>query len=294
MKRVKESQEILRNLGLPPAQRNEMAALTLLALCGIGRKTPWSNASRRSLTVTKGIMEFVGREYRKEYAPNTRETFRRQVLHQFVQAGLVDYNPDKPDLPTNSPRAHYAISEDALLLIRLFGTSEWQSAATAYLARKRALIEVYRGQRVHHNVPVVLADGTRLELSPGEHNVLQAAVITEFGPRFAPGAQLLYVGDTARKDLYVDEGGLSQLEIPISEHWKLADVVLYDSARNWLFLVEAVTSHGPMTPKRVLELKELMRNCRAGLVFVSAFPDFTEFRKHIRAPKTMTLQVNRR
>ena len=111
MTRKDEARDILKALGLPPAQQNEMSALTLLALCGMREADPWQRATRKSLTVTKGIMKFVSDEYSKPYAPNTRETFRCHVLHQLVQASIAEYNPDEPDLPTNSPRAHYASHE---------------------------------------------------------------------------------------------------------------------------------------------------------------------------------------
>ncbi len=114
------------------------------------------------------------------------------------------------------------------------------------------------------------------------HNRVQAAVVEEFAPRFAPGAILLYLGDTAKKSLHMDAGILAGLGIPITEHDKLPDIILYDKQRNWLFLVEVVTSHGPMTPKRVVELRVLLASCKARPIFVSAFPDFTEFRKHLR------------
>lgn len=42
-------------------------------------------------------------------------------------------------------------------------------------------------------------------LSPGPHNRLQVAIIEEFGPRFAPGARVLYVGDAAHKTLHFDD-----------------------------------------------------------------------------------------
>lgn len=77
MDKIQEAQEILRALGLPPAQQNEISALTLLALCGLGPDHPWAKGGRRSLTITKGIMAFVQERYDKTYAPNTRETFRR-------------------------------------------------------------------------------------------------------------------------------------------------------------------------------------------------------------------------
>ncbi|MBU1472992.1 hypothetical protein KKB64_04375 [Patescibacteria group bacterium] len=108
----------------------------------------------------------------------------------------------------------------------------------------------------------------------------QAAVVHEFAPRFAPGSKVLYLGDTAKKNLYVDDKTLADLGIPITEHDKLPDIVLFDSKKKWLFLIEVVTSHGPMSPKRVIELGVMLKNCKVGKVFVTAFPNFTEFRKH--------------
>ena len=98
----------------------------------------------------------------------------------------------------------------------------------------------------------------------------------------APGARLLYVGDTAKKNLYVDRDGLAELGISITDHGKLPDVVFYDAERNWLFLVEAVTSHGPMSPTRIVDLENMLSECSSGAVYVSAFPDFGEFRKHMK------------
>jgi hypothetical protein len=123
MSKIEEAQEILKALGLPAAQQNEMSALTLLALCKVKEPDSWSHASRQSLGVTKGIMTFVAENYSKNYAPNTREIVRRQVLHPFVQGRIADYNPDEQDLPVNSPKAHYALSDVALSVIQKYGTA---------------------------------------------------------------------------------------------------------------------------------------------------------------------------
>jgi len=282
MSKVQEAQKILKALELPPEQQNEMSALTLLALTGVGPKEPWKNAARKSLTVTKGIMAFAATRYRKKYAPNTRETFRRHVLHQFVQAGVADYNPDNPSLPTNSPRAHYAISEAALSVVRTFATKEWATACAQFKKQQGSLLDLYRSKRSTIMVPVHLPSGETFALSPGKHNEIQAAVIKEFAPRFAGSPKVLYFGDTAKKNLVIDVDALQQLNVSITEHDKLPDIVLYDGKRNWLFLIEAVTSHGPMSPKRVVELRKMFSRCSAGLVFVSAFWDFDQFRKHLK------------
>ena len=45
--------------------------------------------------------------------------------------------------------------------------------------------------------------------------------------------------------------------------------------------MEAASSHGPISPKRIIELELMFRKCAAGLVYVSAFPDYREFKRHI-------------
>ena len=166
--RLREAQAILEALGLPLPQQNRISALTLLALCGLGIKDSWADAKREARTVTKGVMDFVRREYRINYAPNTRETVRRQVLHQFVLAGIADYNPFDPDLPTNSPRAHYAVSQSALAAISRFGTPEWEAAVRSFFKNRRPLMEIFRRERAGRLIPVRLPDGTSLGLSPGK------------------------------------------------------------------------------------------------------------------------------
>ncbi|MBK9256912.1 MAG: restriction endonuclease [Saprospiraceae bacterium] len=280
MSKIEEAQEILRAIGLPPAQYNEMAALTFLAICNIKENDKWPKATRQSLGVTKGIMTFVNDNYGKTYAPNTRETFRRQVLHQFVQARVVDYNPDNPSLPVNSPRAHYALTSEVLEVVKAYKTRNWKKALQNFIDTVGRLSEVYLKGRELIQIPVVLQNGETLKLSAGKHNEVQAAIVEQFAPRFANGGMLLYLGDTAKKDLFVDEKGLKDLGIPIDQHSKLPDVVIYDSNRNWLFLIEAVTSHGPVSPKRLLELEDFLKNCKVGKVYVTAFPDMSEFKRH--------------
>ena len=280
MSKIQEAQVILSELGLPDAQQNEISGYTLLALCNIKEKDNWSKAFRKSHGISKGIMNFIAENYQKEYAPNTREIFRRQVLHQFVQAGIADYNPDIPGLPVNSPRAHYAISEIALETMKTFKTRNWKRALANFNSNVGALKKRYSKEREMSRVPLKLSDGQVLLLSPGKHNEVQAAVVQEFASRFAHGSSLLYVGDTEKKDLHIDKEILKKIGIPITEHSKLPDIVIYDESKNWLYLIEAVTSHGPMTPKRIVELEDFLKECKAGKIYISAFPDFSEFKKH--------------
>lgn len=282
MRKVEEAKEILKAMGLGKEQQNELSALVLLALCGLKEEDDWKNAASRNMRVTKEIMTFVNENYKKDspYAPNTRETFRRHVLHQFVQAGVAKYNPGQPDLPVNSPLAHYALSDEALYVVKSYGTSEWDSNVSRFEIEVNTARNNYENDREICKVPIII-DGEKHLLSPGRHNELQVAVINEFAPRFAQGGRLLYLGDTEDKDLYIKSTELNALKINITEHSKLPDIIICDDLQAWLYLIEVVTSHGPVSPKRVLELESLTKDCAYGIVYVTAFPDITEFKKHL-------------
>jgi type II restriction enzyme len=280
MSKIDEARDILEQLGLPPAQRNDISCLTLLALTGLSEDDGWSQADKPSRSIHE-MLVFMRDTYGRDYAENTREVVRRQVIHQLEQARVVDRNPDEPDLPTNSPRTHYGLTDEALSVLRLYGTSGWESELSAFRASHGVLLEIYQRRRTMREIPIRTSAGEEIRLSPGRHNRLQAQVVMDFGPRFAPGATLLYLGDAAEKLLHLDREKLAELGVPITEHDKLPDVVLYDEERNWLFLVEAVTSHGPVNPKRFEELESTLKDCAATRVYVSAFPDFRQFKQHV-------------
>ena len=280
MSKIDEARDILEQLGLPPAQRNDISCLTLLALTGLSEDDAWNQAAKPSRSIHE-MLVFMRDTYGRDYAENTREVVRRQVIHQLEQARVVDRNPDEPDLPTNSPRTHYGLTDEALSVLRLYGTRGWESELSAFRASHGVLLEIYQRRRRMREIPIRTSTGEEIRLSPGRHNRLQAQVVMEFGPRFAPGAVLLYLGDAADKLLHLEREKLAEIGVPITEHDKLPDVVLYDEERNWVFLVEAVTSHGPVNPKRVEELESTLKDCAATRVYVSAFPDFRQFKQHV-------------
>jgi hypothetical protein len=270
-KYIEAAQQIIVSLGLPPSQQNERSALSLLALLNLTPGKPWSEAASPLVGITP-IMDWARKHYRKDYAPNTRETFRRQTMHQFCDAGVALYNPDKPDRPVNSPGTVYQIEPAVLNLLRTFGTSEWHDNLTAYLADRETLIAKYAQEREQNRVPVEIAPGQEITLTPGEHSELIRAIIEEFAPRFAPGSVLVYAGDTGDKWAYFDAPLLAALGVDVDSHGKMPDVVLHYVKKNWLLLVESVTSHGPVDGKRHSELAKLFEGSKAGLVYVTAFP----------------------
>ncbi|HEA8754544.1 TPA: restriction endonuclease [Escherichia coli] len=269
---IEAAQQIIASLGLPRAQQNERSALCLLALLNLTPGKAWADAENPLVGITP-IMNWVREHYGKVYAPNTRETFRRQSMHQFSAAGVALYNPDKPDRPVNSPKAVYQIEPAALSMLRTFGSPAWHDSLATYLAERETLVTRYAKEREQNRIPVEIAAGQQITLSPGEHSELIRAIIEDFAPRFAPGSVLVYAGDTGEKWGYFDAPLLAGLGVDVDSHGKMPDVVLHFTAKNWLLLVESVTSHGPVDGKRHAELARLFAGSTAGLVYVTAFPN---------------------
>jgi hypothetical protein len=270
--KIKDALKIIQAVGLPDAQHNERSALCLLAITGITKKKTWAEAGNPLIGITP-IMDFAREHYGKDYAPNTRETVRRQTMHQFVSAGIALYNPDNPGRPVNSPKAVYQISSEALALVRTYGKDDWAEALRAHLTIGATLAQRYGRARQQAMVSLRLKDGAEVKLSPGEHSQLIADIVHQFGPRFAPNANLIYAGDTGDKWGYFDRESLSSLGVTVDSHGKMPDVVLYDNARDWLLLIESVTSHGPVNAKRHAELEKLFSSAKPGCVYVTAFPN---------------------
>jgi hypothetical protein len=217
------------------------------------------------------MMDYFADHYGKRYKPNTRETVRRNTVHQFVDASIVVRNPDDPRRPTNSKDNRYQIEGMTLDLLRESGAPEWPAALETWLSNVTTLRERYAQERKMERIPLDLGSGKKISLSPGGQNELVKEIIEQFCPRYTPGGVPLYIGDTDEKHLYYDRLGLRGLGVEIEEHGKMPDLVVHDVRRGWLVLIEAVTSHGPVDFKRKEELERLFSGSTASLVLVTTF-----------------------
>lgn len=254
-RKVAEALQVLLALGMPREQQNERSALTLLSLLGLKPETPWTAATNPLLGITP-MMNYFARYFGKRYAPNSRETVRRFTVHQFEQAGLIVKNPDRPRA-INSPDNVYQIEAETLELLRTYRTAKWPVHLAAYLKSRTTLLQKYAAARHMRSIPVNLPGGLTLTLTPGGQNVLIKKIIEEFCGYFTPSGEILYVGDTGVKYTVWEEDSLTALGISTDKHGKMPDVIIYHKAKNWLVLIEAVTSHGPVNAKRHRELKNL-------------------------------------
>lgn len=248
---------VLAQLGMPQQQQSPLCCLTLLALAQISKRAKWTTATNPWLRI-HDVMEFIRDEYKTPYAENSRETFRKQAMHPFRTAALIEDN----GLATNSPNYRYRITEEFLLLLRnidMNGRKLKQSTnmlIKEFVRQHGMLTDIYASKKKMQMMSVCI-NSEEFSFSPGKHNALQKAIVEEFAPRFAPRSICLYIGDTIKKDLVKDVDLLKEIGFDITLHDKMPDVVLYNEEKDWIYFVEAVTSVGPMSPKRILEIEAM-------------------------------------
>lgn len=273
MDKLEEAREFLKMVGMPKAQQSDICCYAVLAMAGVKPDMSWYEATNEWVRI-HDIIQFVKEYYGVPYAENSRETFRKQAIHRFRTAALVEDNGEA----TNSPNYQYRLTDEAVMVLRSIQTQRWQSALKRFLAYHDKLIDMYASKKKMTMMPVKI-NGDELKFSVGKHNELQKAIIEEFAPRFAPNSECLYVGDTVEKDLVKNVSRLTELGFEITLHDKMPDVVLYREDKNWIYFIESVTSVGPMDPKRVLEITEMTKDVKAGKIFVTAFLDFKTYKK---------------
>ncbi len=273
MDKIEETREFLDQIGMPKAQQADICCYVILAMAGIKPDMQWKDATNEWIRI-HDIIQFANSYYGTTYAENSRETFRKQALHHFRTAALVEDNGKA----TNSPNYRYRLTKETFQLLRVRDTIEWEVSLRRFQHYHPSLVETYASKRKMIMMPVKI-NGQDFSFSPGKHNELQKAIIEEFAPRFAPDSECLYVGDTIEKDLVKNVEKLTKLGFEITLHDKMPDVVLYREDKDWLYFVESVTSVGPMDPKRILEITEMTKDVTAGKIFVTAFPDFKTYKK---------------
>lgn len=273
MDKMSETRDFLQSIGMPKQQQADICCYVILAMAGIKPEMLWKEATNEWIRI-HDIIQFVNTYYGASYAENSRETFRKQALHRFRTAALVEDNGKA----TNSPNYRYRLTDETLKLIRKINSSAWDNYIKRFLTYHEKLVDIYASKKKMTMMPVKI-NGANFSFSAGKHNELQRAIIEEFAPRFAPNSECLYVGDTIEKDLVKNVDKLSELGFEITLHDKMPDVVLYREDKDWIYFVESVTSVGPMDPNRILEIKELTKNVKTGKIYVTAFLDFKTYKK---------------
>ena len=163
-----------------------------------------------------------------------------------------------------------------------YGKREWKKTLLAYTGSVDSLRALHNQERKMNRIEVRLPDGRKKSLSAGGQNVLIHSVIEDFCSRYTPGGYVCYLGDAGEKMSAEEHEYLQSLGVTINTHGKMPDVVVHLKDKNWLVLIEAVTSHGPIDNKRKRELEKLFTGASAGLVFITAFATRQVMVKYLR------------
>ena len=284
--KVEQALNILRSIGVPirdyTPRRRERVAKALLAVGYLEPDMPWSetmsffDGGPKPVT-TREIIRFWNAHYGEKLADSSYDDVRRRDLKVLVEAQLVAPSAADPTADTNDGTRGYAIPNESLELIRSYGSADWEKQLLQFRQNSGVLADRLSKAREFKMVPVTLPSGQTFNLSPGPHNQIQKAIIEEFLPRFSNGAQVLYIGDTSKKVLYIDTEMLRSLGIEEPSRDMLPDVLAYDPVQNWLFVIEAVHSSNPIDQLRHLALRRLTDESTAGCVFVSVFMNMSTF-----------------
>lgn len=283
-KLINEALDILENVGIPIESKSkrglERMAVCFLAVSNVTKDWGHAKSSEDLIHLkTRDIITIVNKNFEEKISSGSYDDIRRKDLRLLVLAGLVVNSGVNKGSATNDPTRGYALDPEFKKLIVTYKTEKWESALIEFNKNKPSLHEILSRKRNLKKVPVRLPNGKPLKLSLGEHNVLQKALVEEFLPRFGSDCSVLYIGDTSNKILHIDEVALKKLSFFELSHDELPDIIAYSEKNNWLYLIEAVYSSGPMSETRVLELKKLLKDCKAELIFITGFLTRTDFKK---------------
>lgn len=282
---INEALDILEHVGIPVNKKTEKGlqsmAMAFLAVAGVTKswKEIQGQNDNRHLK-TRDIIKYINEHYDENISPGSYDDIRRKHLKPLVDAELVLNSAKKPNAATNDPTRGYTIAANFAELLSFYNTSQWNIKLKLFTKNRPSLVEILQRKRNLPKIPITIPGGKTLAFSQGGHNQLQREVIDEFLPRFGNNCELLYIGDTSNKYLLRLDEKLNSLGFFELSHDELPDIIAYDKTKNWLYLIEVVYSSGPMSEERVLGLKKMLTNCKADLIFVTAFTSRSDYKKY--------------
>lgn len=206
-----------------------------------------------------------------DVSSGTYDYFLRNGLRPLIDTGLAVENPDKPR-PPNSPATCYGLSIPAAKLLREFAQShDRELIAAAFVHQTAGIRAAYLAAKASARLPITLADGRVLGVANDDHNELQKRIVEVFLPTFVPSYRLIYIGETGDREIVRDTELVAKLHLERLFADKLPDIVAYDQKRDWIVIIEAYHSSGPISTMRHDRLKQLLGENAKKAVFITAF-----------------------
>lgn len=276
--------DVFLSVGIPVDNTDRKLERMAKACLAVGKmKKDFSEASsfEEGFTRTRDIIAFENKYFGENISSGSYDDIRRQDLKLLVEAGVVVNSASTEEQATNNPSRGYGLSKSFATLLQAFGSPQWEMSLSEFIKETKSLKDELERRRELLKVPVTLPNGKKIDLSHGAHNDLQKAIVEVFLPMFGFGAEVLYVGDTKDKFLYLEEAELKKINFFTLEHEELPDVVAYSREKNLLYLIEAYHSTGEWNEIRVRQVKRKLEKsgCTANVVFFTAFENKSVFKQ---------------
>tara|TARA_B100001989_G_scaffold119801_1_gene84402 strand:- start:399 stop:1364 length:966 start_codon:yes stop_codon:yes gene_type:complete len=280
---IGQTLEILRDLGLPideefTQRRKERMAKAIMALMNMKPNKNWSKA-KKNLFITRDIIRYINEHLEEKISLSSYDDIRRKDLKYPEEAGIVEKSSNKKNSSTNDGTRAFAITDIAFSVFSSYGSEDYYEKKNIFINKIGNLKEKLKKERDMAKLPVTLSNGKKIKFSPDKHNQIQKAVIEKFLPNFGYNSEVLYVGDTENKFLHLEKDKLEKIGFFKISHDKLPDIVAYSKDKNWIYLIEAVYTSGPIDEIRKSNLESLTKDLNSEIVFITAFLDKTSFRK---------------
>lgn len=277
--------EILKEVGIPFEGMSDLRLRRIAQACMAigGIKTTFKEVKSvkdGNFLRTREILKYENENFGENISPGSYDDIRRKDLKLLVLGNIAINSSSLESQATNDGSRGYCLSDEFADLLQAFGTEYWNKAVERYKNRAKSLKEELSKKREAKKVPVKLPSGEELLLSYGEHNQLQKAIIEKFLTIYGDGCEVLYVGDTSNKSLYKNDKILKELKFFDLEHEELPDIIAYNKEKNLLFLIEAFHCTGQWDKTRLFKVQSKLKECKANIVYISAFETINQFKKY--------------
>ena len=267
-RRIDDALVLLSDLGLPP-ELDAAGALALLSLSGLEPGADWSTAHHPMLSVTE-LVNYAKRRYGCDAANDIRSALQTKVLPSFFARHVTLMNPDDPRRPATSRYCVHQLTPRALAVVRAFGSRTYPDMLASYREGSANRASDVVSAEVSAGTDATLPSGERLWLPHDAKSELTRSVLEVFCPKFTPGGKILYVAAAPELHPFRHERVLDAFGISDSTA-VLPDLVIHDTRKNRLVLVELGSVERVIDESRRRELTEKFARSTRRLAMISAF-----------------------
>ena len=282
-KLINEALFVLDSLGIPinaTPRRLECMAMAFLACTDIKTKRDFKKAkclNDKYYHKSRDIVNYLNQHFNESISRGSYDDIRRKDLKYLTLADII--LESNPNASKNSPTRGFGLNPDYLAVVQSYGSTSWGNELSKIQKLSQTLSAKLARKRKLKLIKVKLPKGKSIDLSTGKHNELQKAIIKDFLPRYGFGSEVLYIGDTAKRILHLNEKKLKSLGFFEMSNSLLPDILAYSKKKNWIYLIEAYHSTGQISETKLLKFKELTEKCTAGIIYITAFLDRASFKK---------------